>query len=483
MAIVKYLWDFGDGETSTEENPTHNYMEGCWTVSLTCWDEDGTKHYEPKYDYVVVTELDWTEYNPSLPDTCYWSPVKGGQGRGVSEFTGDNWVWPSCFNSVCYGYTKDRQKLLLVIDELTQNVYQLNVTDIWKDREEYEIESELHFPANIAQNGPWTNIKHEETRLQLDPYYKIARDEEYNGQSFDSSGFPEDMGIDISIYLDRIMAPATAKAISVPKDGDIVFHQQVNGREIRRHIAIDRAPWYFSGITGMFVVEDKNSSSGEGEISELAMQENILSSPHYWFSRTYIPMFNLARKALGTGDVTEGDLAEGVDGRSDSAILMPTDSGITDSFVDTVGPDFTLISWISGFPAGEGYLWQTSDIAVTVELSGGMINIRLKNLTVFDTYLMSFEVSDADWHNLIIERNATEGKLVCYYNGEEVVQSSMPLSNDSIHNAGDEFTIYWGFHGISVSENKLIPAMLSAEEALYYYQDCAYRCGDGVMPL
>lgn len=35
--IVKWLWDFGDGETSTEQHPTHYYAQpGKYTVSLTC---------------------------------------------------------------------------------------------------------------------------------------------------------------------------------------------------------------------------------------------------------------------------------------------------------------------------------------------------------------------------------------------------------------------------------------------------------------
>jgi hypothetical protein len=38
---VSYLWDFGDGNTSTDENPSHTYEEGgVYTVSLVVWSED-----------------------------------------------------------------------------------------------------------------------------------------------------------------------------------------------------------------------------------------------------------------------------------------------------------------------------------------------------------------------------------------------------------------------------------------------------------
>ncbi len=51
---TSFLWDFGDGSTSTEENPTHVYTsEGCYTVSLDVSGELGTDTRR-RTDYVDV---------------------------------------------------------------------------------------------------------------------------------------------------------------------------------------------------------------------------------------------------------------------------------------------------------------------------------------------------------------------------------------------------------------------------------------------
>ena len=42
--VVRWLWEFGDGASSTEQNPVHRYADdGCYTVRLTVWDDKGAK--------------------------------------------------------------------------------------------------------------------------------------------------------------------------------------------------------------------------------------------------------------------------------------------------------------------------------------------------------------------------------------------------------------------------------------------------------
>ena len=55
--VLSWLWDFGDGTTSTEQNPAHTYTDpGTYTVSLTVTSPDGTDT-ETIAGYIVVTPV------------------------------------------------------------------------------------------------------------------------------------------------------------------------------------------------------------------------------------------------------------------------------------------------------------------------------------------------------------------------------------------------------------------------------------------
>ena len=55
--ITSWSWDFGDGGTSTEQNPTHIYTsDGIYTVTLTVTEADGDSNIKTKSGYITVGE-------------------------------------------------------------------------------------------------------------------------------------------------------------------------------------------------------------------------------------------------------------------------------------------------------------------------------------------------------------------------------------------------------------------------------------------
>jgi len=67
----KYLWDFGDGSTSSEVNPTHTYQtEGKFSVRLTMTSVKGGQGLTEKSNYIEVN-------NKQLPSFFYATPIQG----------------------------------------------------------------------------------------------------------------------------------------------------------------------------------------------------------------------------------------------------------------------------------------------------------------------------------------------------------------------------------------------------------------------
>ena len=103
--LVSWLWDLGDGTTSTVRNPTHTYMQpGEYTVSLTVITADGTQDTTIKPDYIKVrlpritadfvaapltgmaplTVL-FTDRSTGSPTNWFWDFGDGGTAVGVKN--------------------------------------------------------------------------------------------------------------------------------------------------------------------------------------------------------------------------------------------------------------------------------------------------------------------------------------------------------------------------------------------------------------
>ncbi|MFH2036308.1 MAG: PKD domain-containing protein [Candidatus Zixiibacteriota bacterium] len=85
----KYLWDFGDGTNSTDENPTHQYANaGVYTISLTASNDCGDDT-ETKVEYITIFPLPYADFSASSTDICTNSLVYFTD----LSLNADNWYW------------------------------------------------------------------------------------------------------------------------------------------------------------------------------------------------------------------------------------------------------------------------------------------------------------------------------------------------------------------------------------------------------
>lgn len=69
--IVSWEWDFGDGGTSTAQNPSHTYTNvGFYTIILTVTSNNGCKHTYSRGSYIRIVGSIATIFTASKPTTC-----------------------------------------------------------------------------------------------------------------------------------------------------------------------------------------------------------------------------------------------------------------------------------------------------------------------------------------------------------------------------------------------------------------------------
>lgn len=89
--VASYLWDFGDGTTSTQQNPSHIYTStGRYTIRLTITTNGGCTVMATEVDGVKVGTPPATNFSMSATDVC------SSEGITFTDLTPppvDEWLW------------------------------------------------------------------------------------------------------------------------------------------------------------------------------------------------------------------------------------------------------------------------------------------------------------------------------------------------------------------------------------------------------
>ncbi len=99
----RYEWFFGDGDTSSEENPTHAYkVGGTYTVSLIAYSKNGKKKDTKTTtinikNYITLTNSTWTVLDVDINDD-YWGEIQPNQTVRIENVPNKVYVYAESDN-------------------------------------------------------------------------------------------------------------------------------------------------------------------------------------------------------------------------------------------------------------------------------------------------------------------------------------------------------------------------------------------------
>jgi len=386
QGIDHYLWSFGDGTRSDQENPVHTYdVIGKYSVTLTVFGPDGTASIR-KFEYV------FTERRFMLK--CLHYGVAEEQGQGWSERGGDNWIWPES-QAAIFTIINNNYRQEIVVDENDGLPYWIDTRDgplnsglikCWKDKVDPLIADSGTIILWEILFGEYTGELEQYFVEMLETYmvFRTVNTANINATGYDAYGLPNTLQVNYDLLKDGLLI-AFAGSTLVPIKRDIVVDRKEKGNALQIKLSGQSAEFKLRKIESFLKVSDfaHNATS----LTEITYQE-ILSNPVMWFSRESNMIDRCTGQSISSGTITN---ISGPDGRDDSAFQI----GTSLQFLNSSYPLGTLMIWhktgltiagISLTEVGQSGTWilsyATNIPANLIITSGDVFDIRLFSGTV-----------------------------------------------------------------------------------------------------
>lgn len=435
----RFVWDFGDGDTSAERNPAHTYLRaGLYTVSLTITRisdaEEGTLTF---YDYISVTDNP-IELISSQPDFCFKLALKPNQGQGLSPITG-KWVWPALSASTIKGHNNLNENITLVLNAENMQFYQIGIPECWVDREgaydEAEIDGEVMLPEILPRAGIHENVRHVETHVSLLPWDERT----YRGaDGYDSSGLRSGQEMTLEAYKNGEQIIPDTSLVKVNKDGDYAFFRDIEAKRLQLKLKFTRSAYRVNQVD-VFCQELANRTTPGTNNFPQKQYQRSLALPDLWLTKNK-PAPNINR---ADGEDFEGDAI---------ATNFSTGTAIAFEATDLEGEigyaigDFTLMFWSINAV-------RISFDAIAAEISGGIFSFDGTSLEVAD---------ETVWTHYAVVRSGTT--LSIFENG--LLKITAPITVKNIGGAVLINGIFFDLrrHAVAVTDDAIVYYVANYQE-------------------
>lgn len=89
--VVGWFWDFGNGQTSTQQNPTHVFAQDrMYDITLIIFNADGCTDTIVRNSYIRAGSKPTANFTVSDTSICLYSPL---QFTDLSTSNGNEWIW------------------------------------------------------------------------------------------------------------------------------------------------------------------------------------------------------------------------------------------------------------------------------------------------------------------------------------------------------------------------------------------------------
>jgi len=333
-SVSSWKWDFGDGSTSTEQNPTHTYVvEGSYNVTLTATGPGGSNTITAAEPILVNAPLTADSYNGGIPLTTVRNGTVSG-GLWYDSYSAMETSAQKTFTLPAYTDIKWARLYVDVYDGHMENNYRGNVN------------------LGIDANG--------------DSTYEIQKQENFET----SYSFPGEGGTG-PVWLSDHMNRVTSDYLMWYDLTDAIEGQQVNVQ----------------------ATTTKIDSSFDGRVKAMtlvvAYDDGDSDQVYYWVNQGHDTVNPLDDTYTGSTSFGTSTLASGWDSASLSAIYLASVDG-TYTFQGT-----TLTSGVKSGPYYGANTWDISSLLTAGKESALAYNKQDNNYYKIPLVLMSVRYHSA----------------------------------------------------------------------------------------